>query len=133
MCFFSAIFLETTSLPLRYHSIAIQYFPRTMLPVKCSALIRRVNILLLPRLVVEYSVLSLLISPESYSGISVMVLPLSVHAEYLCVPLGSLMLGDNPPSEKHKKMQFFLQFCKFCCTFATKNENILCPIHYLLK
>ena len=122
-----------TPIPLCYHCITIQYFPRTILPVKCSALILRVNILLLPRLVVEYSMQSLFISPESYSGISVIVLPLSVHAEYPCVPLGSQVLGDNPPSEKHKKMQFFLHIRKFCCTFATKNENILCPIHYLLK
>ena len=125
--------LVTIPIPPCYHCITIQYFSRTILPAKCSATVRRVNILLLPRLVVECSIFSLSISPDSYSGISVMVLPLSVHAEYLCVPLGSLMLGDNPPSEKHKKMQFFLQFCKFCCTFATKNENILCPIHYLLK
>ena len=41
--FLSAFFLETTSLPLRYHSITIQYFPRTLLPVKHSAISRRVN------------------------------------------------------------------------------------------
>ena len=53
---------------------------------------------------------SLSITPESYSGISVMVLPLNVHAEYPCVPLGSLMLSNIPPSKKiqivHRK------FCK---------------------
>ena len=120
MCFFPAIFLETTSLPRRYHSIAIQYFPRIQQPILhlqrsnlpttgaqrrstakrtttchpppvwCSALTRRVNILLLPRLVVECSIFSLAITPESYSGISVMVLPLNVHAEYPCVPLSNL-------------------------------------------
>ena len=31
--FLSAFFLETTSLPLRYQSITIQYFPRTLLPI----------------------------------------------------------------------------------------------------
>ena len=31
--FLSAVFLETTSLPLRYQSIIIQYFPRTLLPI----------------------------------------------------------------------------------------------------
>ena len=120
MCFFPAIFLATTPLSLRYHCITIQYFPRTMLPILhlqrsnlpttgaqrrstakrtttchpppvwCSASTRRVNILLLPRLVVECSIFSLSITPESYSGISVMVLPLSVHAEYPCVPLSNL-------------------------------------------
>lgn len=66
------------------------------------------NILLLHRLVVECSVLSLFISPESYSGISVMVLPLSVHTEYPCVPLGSLVLGDNPLSKKTQENAIFL-------------------------
>ena len=31
--FLSAFFLETTSLPLRYQSISIQYFPRALLPI----------------------------------------------------------------------------------------------------
>ena len=31
--FLSAFFLETTSLPLRYQSISIQYSPRTLLPI----------------------------------------------------------------------------------------------------
>ena len=56
------------------------------------------NILLLPRLVVEYPVFSLFLIPESYSGISVMVLPLSVHAEYPCVPLTYQVLSVNLPS-----------------------------------
>ena len=120
---------DTTLLPLYYHPILF------LSPATCQVLgvNSPSNILLLPRLVVECSIFSFSISPDSYSGISVMVLPLSVHAEYPCVPLGSQVLGDNPPSEKHKKMQFFLHIRKFCCTFATKNENILCPIHYLLK
>ena len=77
--------LVTIPIPLCCHCIPIQYFPRTLLPVKCSELIRRVNILLLPRLVVECSVLSLLISPESYSGI-------------VCLPVTGLVLGVNSPS-----------------------------------
>ena len=72
------------------------------------------NILLLPRLIVEYSVLSLFISPESYSGISVIVLPLSVHAEYPCVPLGSQVLGDNPPS---KYSSIVSTCCRVFCSF----------------
>ena len=71
-------------------------------------MVRRVNILLLPRHVVEYSMQSLFISPESYSGISVMVLPLSVHAEYPCAPLGSLMRGYISPSKKSQENAIFL-------------------------
>ncbi len=52
-----------------YHSACTLSIHVLLLSVKCSAVVRRVNILLLPRLVVEYSVLSLFLIPESYSGI----------------------------------------------------------------
>ena len=91
--------LVTIPIPLCYHSITIQYFPRTLPPVKGSALTRRINILLLPRLVVEYAVFSLFLIPESYSGISVMVLPLSVHAEYPCAAIVCQVLGGSSPSQ----------------------------------
>ena len=98
-------------------------------PVKCSALIRRANILLLPRLVVEYSIFSLSISPESYSGISVIVLPLSVHAEYLCVPLSSLMLDAISPSKKSQENTIFLahlQIFMYLCPRILRWREI-CP------
>ena len=85
----SASFLVTTSKPLRNHFVATP-LPSSTFPVPCHlssalAMVRRVNILLLPRLVVEYSVLSLSISPESYSGI-------------VCLPATCQVLGVNSPS-----------------------------------
>ena len=170
MCFFPAIFLETTPLSLRCHSVTtvlpsntfpipchlssaqlpnILHLQRSNLPttgaqrrstakrtttchpppVNCSALIRRANILLLPRLVVEYSIFSLSISPESYSGISVIVLPLSVHAEYLCVPLSSLMLDAISPSKKTQENAIFLahlQIFHYLCNRILRWREI-CP------
>ena len=77
---------------------------------------------------------SLSISPESYSGISVIVLPLSVHAEYPCVPLGSLVLGDNPPSKKTQENAIFLahlQILLYLCNRKPKVcRHIIKSVYY---
>ena len=117
--------LVITSKPLYCHPVLSLY------PATCQVfgVNSPSNILLLPRLVVEYSVLSLSISPESYSGISVMVLPLSVHAEYPCVPLGSQVLGVNRRVSPPLYPTLFtfllknLQIRKFCCTFAPESST----------
>ena len=48
-CNLSAFFLETISLPLNYYPVLSPYLPRALLPVKCSALTHRANLLLLPQ------------------------------------------------------------------------------------
>ena len=67
---------------------------------------------------------SLFISPESYSDISVMVLPLSVHAEYPCVPLGSLMLGNISPSKKIQENAIFLAHLQILLYLCNRKPKV---------
>ena len=67
---------------------------------------------------------SLFISPESYSDISVMVLPLSVHAEYPCVPLGSLMLGNISPSKKLQENAIFLAHLQILLYLCNRKPKV---------
>ena len=102
-------------MPLHYHSMTIQHFPRALLPVKCSAISRRVNkYSSIVSTLVEYSVLSLSISPESYSGLV---------AYPLLVKCSALIRRVSPPL--YPTLFTFstqnLQKRKFFCTFAPES------------
>ena len=108
----SAFFLETTSLPLRCHSITIQ-LPSNTFPVPCHLSSARrypaeyINILLLSRLVVECSIFSLSISPVflfKYLSQSLFPLKICTSANFV-VPLQSIptLEGDMSCEKRFAK------------------------------
>ena len=111
-CYLSAFFLETTPLPLRYHSITIQYFPRTLLPILRStespitlalwgalAMVRRVNLLLLCSTDSRLASLDSLIS-------------------------ATCLLGDNPPSKKTQENAIFLAHLQILLYLCNRKPKV---------